>query len=476
MPDNRTIRTIASIAGLPAQGEILAAVHAGRIAAASTPLSGPLALEGTSPQTVEVDGERYRAVGGAVAPGTRLAVLARTRRVDAAADSIRTRILLIGLLVLGVVMLMAYVLAPAIGRARVARNQRVVAERVLAHVADGVMLLDPAGIVRFWNRAAETMTGLAAERVLDANADDAIPGWRDARQRIQVGDTRDLESGWSSTMVPMDIEGRELWLAVSGVRFDEGTVYSFRDITERERLDQAKTDFVATVSHELRTPLASVYGAALTLQHQFARVQKAQRDRLLELIAQEAQRLSSIIDDILLANRLDTGPLELARERFDAEHVARSVVTAAQHRAPEAISIELTTPPFLPDATGDGEKVGQVLGNLVDNAVKYSPGGGRVDVVLETVGDRIRFTVRDSGLGIPLDEQERIFLKFYRLDPNLTRGIGGTGLGLYIARALVRRMGGDISVDSAPGRGSAFSFELPVARVTTHLAEPIGSA
>jgi len=156
--------------------------------------------------------------------------------------------------------------------------------------------------------------------------------------------------------------------------------------------------------------------------------------------------------------------------------VARSVVTAAQQRAPESTSVELTTPPFLPDATGDGDKVGQVLANLVENAVKYSPGGGRVEVVLENVGESVRFTVRDSGLGIPLDEQERIFQKFYRLDPNLTRGIGGTGLGLYIARELVRRMGAEITVDSAPNRGSAFSFELPVTRIPARLAEPIASA
>ena len=117
-----------------------------------------------------------------------------------------------------------------------------------------------------------------------------------------------------------------------------------------------------------------------------------------------------------------------------------------------------------------------MLGNHVENAVKYSPGGGRVDVLLETTGDRVRFTVRDSGLGIPLDEQERIFQKFYRLDPNLTRGIGGTGLGLYISRELVRRMGGEIVVDSAPSRGSAFAFDLPIARIPARLAEPLASA
>src|SRR5262249_4361070 len=158
--------------------------------------------------------------------------LAPNHSVESAANSIRTRILLIGLLVLGAVILMAYALAPAMGRARVARNQRVVAERVLAHVADGVMLLDPGNVVRFWNRAAETITGLAADHVLGKNADETISGWRAARQQVPVGDTTDLEGGWSTTTVPMEIDNRELWLAVSGVRFDEGTVYSFRDITE----------------------------------------------------------------------------------------------------------------------------------------------------------------------------------------------------------------------------------------------------
>jgi two-component system phosphate regulon sensor histidine kinase PhoR len=113
------------------------------------------------------------------------------------------------------------------------------------------------------------------------------------------------------------------------------------------------------------------------------------------------------------------------------------------------------------------------LANLVENAVKYSPAGGRIDVILAQDGDRVRFTVRDQGLGIPLDEQERIFKKFYRLDPNLTRGIGGTGLGLYISHELVRRMGGEITVSSAPGHGSTFSFDLPVATTPAEVAAPV---
>jgi signal transduction histidine kinase len=115
----------------------------------------------------------------------------------------------------------------------------------------------------------------------------------------------------------------------------------------------------------------------------------------------------------------------------------------------------------VPKAHGDGERTRQVLLNLLDNAIKYSPSGGRIEVGLAPVGDRLRFTVMDEGLGIPVGEQERIFDKFYRLDPDQRRGIGGTGLGLYICRELVRSMHGRIWVESVPGKGTTFTFELP---------------
>jgi signal transduction histidine kinase len=117
---------------------------------------------------------------------------------------------------------------------------------------------------------------------------------------------------------------------------------------------------------------------------------------------------------------------------------------------------------------GDPERTRQVLTNLLDNAIKYSPQGGRIELGVEADGEHARFTVRDEGLGIPLGEQELIFDKFYRLDPDLRRGIGGSGLGLYICRELVRSMNGRIWVDSDPGQGATFTFELPVAeRVTS---------
>jgi two-component system phosphate regulon sensor histidine kinase PhoR len=474
-----TLVRIAREAGLKDQDEIAAAVRRNRVIAASAPIaSAPTEID-EEPNTVTVGDDKFRGIAGDVAPGTRLAVLAPNDAVEDAAASIRGRILAIGLLVLAGVLVIAYLLAPLLARTRVVQQQRAVAERVLEHVADGVLLLDPHEIVRFWNQAAEAITGLPAKKVLGRRADKAIPGWQAAAQRVPVGDARGRSV--KSATVPLDVgDEEELWVDASGVRFADGTVYTFRDITEDERLDQAKTDFVATVSHELRTPLASVYGAAVTLQERFGVLAPERRGQLLELLAEQANRLSTIIDELLLASklagRIDSGPLEFDHERFDADEVARVVVQAAQLHAPPGIEIELSTPPWLPHATGDSDKVAQVLTNLVENAVKYSPGGGRVNVVLEQEGDRIRFAVTDPGLGIPLDEQERIFQKFYRLDPNLTRGIGGTGLGLYICRELMRRMGSDIYVDSAPGVGSTFWFELPAAAPVDRVAEPVGSA
>jgi two-component system phosphate regulon sensor histidine kinase PhoR len=448
------------------------------VVAASAPVAGFLTVSGPKPRTVQIGSSAFRAVSAPLAPETRIGILASNDAVDDAAGTIRSRILLFGILLLGVVLLLAYALAPALARARVAKEQRTIAERVLAHVADGVVLLDPQGAVQFWNRAAETMTGLTADNVLGKGAADAIPGWEEAVPQIPVGDARQGDTGAASATVPLDTAAGELWMAASGVRFGEGIVYTFRDITEDERLDRAKTDFVATVSHELRTPLASVYGAAVTLRERYSTLDVHRRDLLLDLLAEQAKRLSTIIDELLLASslasRLDARRFPVDGEGFDPDEVARAVVQAARVHAPPGIEIELLTPPWLPDARGDGQKVAQVLTNLVENAVKYSPAGGRIDVVLAHNGDRLRFLVRDQGLGIPLDEQERIFKKFYRLDPNLTRGIGGTGLGLYISHELVRRMGGEITVDSTPGHGSTFSFDLPVARTSDRVAAPVG--
>jgi PAS domain S-box-containing protein len=333
------------------------------------------------------------------------------------------------------------------------------AAHVLTYVADGVFLVDRSGVVRLWNPTMEAITGYDAQRVVGSQAVDAIPDWTTLAERIPIGGAEPV----SPETVPLETEYGERWVSVSGVEFFDGTVYALRDLTETRRLEQLKADFVATASHELRTPLAAVYGAAQTLRrHDFA-LDESGRERFVSLIVEEAERLGRIVNDILLANQLDIGSLELRNEVFDPVDLVERVVEAARAHAPASIAIEVESfGPTRPVAS-DRDRVRQVLVNLVENAIKYSPEGGRIDVGVAPSERMVRFYVRDEGLGIPEDERERIFEKFYRLDPNMTAGVGGTGLGLYICSELVRRLGGRIWVESNEERGSTFSFVVPAA-------------
>jgi signal transduction histidine kinase len=228
-------------------------------------------------------------------------------------------------------------------------------------------------------------------------------------------------------------------------------------------VEKLKSDFVSTVSHELRTPLAAIYGAALTLRREDVPLGEPQRSGLLEVIASESDRLARIVNDILWASRLESGTMQTTIEKCDGVEIARSVVDTARHYIPPNIQLAIKAPKKAPLVAADPDKARQVLTNLVDNAVKYSPDGGKVTVEVSVAGSQLRYAVRDEGLGVPPAEHRRIFEKFYRLDPNLTRGVGGTGLGLYISRELLERMGGRIWVESSGSGGSTFFAELPVA-------------
>ena len=331
------------------------------------------------------------------------------------------------------------------------------AAHVLTYVADGVFLLDRAGVIRLWNPTVEAITGFEAESVLGRPAVDVIPQWQPLSERIPVGGAEPV----LPETLPIETEYGERWISISGVEFFGGTVFALRDLTESRRLEQLKAEFVATASHELRTPLAAVYGAAQTLRrHDFA-LDEAGRERFVSLIVEESERLGRIVNDILLANQLDIGSLELRSDVFDPNELVDRVIEAAKAHAPASIRLEKGAGPPAPAVASDPDRVRQVLVNLVENAIKYSPAGGRVEVGTLANGRMVRFYVRDQGLGIPPDEQGRIFDKFYRLDPNMSDGVGGIGLGLYICNELVRRMGGRIWVESSGETGSTFLFEIP---------------
>jgi PAS domain S-box-containing protein len=340
-------------------------------------------------------------------------------------------------------------------------EERAQAARVLATVADGVFLVDREGIVRLWNEAAEAITGVRRADVLGRGTEEVLPGWSQLAARVPIAGA---PGPAASETMPLELASGERWLSISGVGFDEGTVYAFRDLTEERGLEELRQDLVATVSHELRTPLAAIYGSALTLAREDLELEGAMNRRLLEVIVEESARLAEIVNDLLLASQLDAGRLEVHVERCDARKLTERVVEAARTHLPDDVTVELEAASGdLPAVAADEGQLRQVLGNLIDNAVKYSPDGGDVRIRLEPGGQYVRFAVSDEGLGIPKGEQARIFEKFYRLDPDMTRGIGGTGLGLYISRELVRRVDGRIWVEANEGRGSVFYVEIPAA-------------
>ena len=325
-----------------------------------------------------------------------------------------------------------------------------------------VVATDASATVTFWNRHAELLFGWPEEEALGRDLRDLAVA-PEIVARVRAGEPwqgelpirrRDgSEARIFSTLSPITEGGAVVGIAGVAVVVGEG----------KRTEEELEGGLVSIVSHELRTPLAAIYGAALTLRRDDPRLGEEQRERLLGVIASESSRLARVVDDVLWASRLESGTLRAWVERCDAAELARVVVEAARTHLPENVTLELTASAGLPPVAADPDKVRQVLVNLVDNAVKYSPGGGAVELALDRNGPHVRFAVRDEGLGVPAAEQERIFEKFYRLDPEGTRSGGGTGLGLYICRELVRCMDGRISVSSREGEGSTFLVELPAA-------------
>jgi PAS domain S-box-containing protein len=342
-------------------------------------------------------------------------------------------------------------------------QERAHAAEALEYVDDGVILVDEAGIVRLWNPTAAISLRRPAVEAVGRPIAELLGDWQSLRSRIPLASEPQSGGASRAQTLPVEVQGEERWLSISAVRFPGGTVYAFRDVTDERAVEQMKTDFVSTVSHELRTPLAAIYGAAMTLRRRDVAVEESQRDRLLEVVSSEADRLARIVNDILWASRLESGRMSIAIERCDAAAITTEVVDVLRARAPEGIEVAVSKSRGLPQVAADPDKLRQILTNLIDNAIKYSPDGGRVEIEIGRSGGRVRFRVSDEGLGIPPAEQDRIFEKFFRLDPNLTRGVGGTGLGLYISRELVTRMNGRIWVDSDGRTGSSFFLELPIA-------------
>jgi signal transduction histidine kinase len=402
---------------------------------------GGSAADTTRAQEITVGGVGYRSFSANLRqepPWLRIAVLRQDSAVRAAVSDARRTTVVVAVVALLAVALLAYLFAPALAQTRVRRRQRSQAERLLSKLSDGVLEVDD-GAIAFVNPAAESLLGMRAEELLGNEPPDLLRG-HDGTFDVRVGS-----------------DGPERWLGVATVETEDGRVYTFRDVTRERRLDEMRAELIATVSHELRTPLAAVYGAARTLQNTPS-LDERMREHLIGIIGNQAERLGRIVDDILTASRAAAAASPGEPEPFDTVAVAEAVVHDAAARTGRPITLDAEE---RPRATGSPDDLRRVLDNLVENAVKYTPEEAPIEVRVGNGGETVRIAVVDNGPGIPRNEQERIFERFYRLDPDMASGVGGTGLGLYIARQLVERMGGRLVVTSEPGHGASFVTELP---------------
>jgi two-component system, OmpR family, phosphate regulon sensor histidine kinase PhoR len=242
-----------------------------------------------------------------------------------------------------------------------------------------------------------------------------------------------------------------------------GAVLVLHDISELRRLERVRQDFVANVSHEFKTPLTAIRGFAETLLSG-ALEDVDHRKRFVEIIQEHAERLTRLTDDLLKLSTIEAGKMDLElRTVTPTELVKMCVDTASFAAKKKQQTIKIECPRDLPAVRGDSGRLRDVLQNLLDNAVQYTPAGGHIIASAARDGNEVVFTIADNGIGIPQAEQERIFERFYRVDEGRSREVGGTGLGLSIARHIAEAHGGRIWVESAIGQGSRFHFSVPIA-------------
>jgi PAS domain S-box-containing protein len=344
-------------------------------------------------------------------------------------------------------------------------------DAILEYSADGVMILDPAHRIVVFNRALAQLSGWSAAEVLSRNHDEII---RWARLETDLDLAGAVAGGWPlQSAQPIYVEGdlrRRSGGTVSvGVTyaplFDrEGRLVNIianvRDITRFREAEEIKSTFVSVISHELKTPVALIKGYADTLLRKDACWDQETMQDSLQVILEETERLNQLIDNLLDASRLQAGalPLEMDQVPLDAlaERVARRFRTQTQ-----AHEIVASFPADLPAVEGDVNRLEQVLNNLVSNAIKYSPEGGTVEISGRVLPNEVIVTVSDQGVGIPLDEQPRVFERFFRGARERRQRTPGAGLGLYLAKAIIEAHDGRIWAESNPGEGAAFSFALP---------------
>lgn len=352
-----------------------------------------------------------------------------------------------------------------------AEQRRATLDSVMNSLVDGLVLVDRRGRIAYANPRTEEMLDLPP-RALVGQTVEAVEG----RLASRVAEPELVSSQFRAAVAdlqtapavdfaltapnPRALQARFFPIHDAG-GYNLGLGLLLRDITQERELDQMKSQLLSTVSHELRTPLASIKGFATTLLREDVQWDEDSRREFLSIIDEESDRLSELISNLLDMSRIEAGTLRVEPEPTDLgpivqETMAEFQVMTREHR------FEARLPSSLPLVWADPRRARQVVRNLVENAVKYSPGGGPVTVTVQPLADSVQVCVADQGLGIEPEHLDHIFDRFYQVDSASTRKVGGSGLGLSICKAIVEAHDGQIWAESQPGVGSRFHFTLPL--------------
>ena len=319
-------------------------------------------------------------------------------------------------------------------------RQRAHERAVIDGSADGIAVLDGDGLVRQWNPAAHRLTGVSAEKATGHPPPFPVP---EPGAKL----THKLDSGRWLDVLCTGLDGR-----------DEQVV-DFRDVTAAKELEEAKDLFLATTSHELRTPITVVQGFASTLANRWDKLSDEDRRSAVQTIADRAGALAKLVEQLLLGSKAGADQLAMSNGPFDLAGLLRGAAVAFRPLSDQhTLSVDL--PDQLPKASGDPTATDVIIGQLLENAFKYSPDGGNVTVRARASGDHIEVTVEDEGIGIPPADRERVFERFVQGETGDRRRFGGIGLGLYIVRQLARAQDGEVAADGREGGGTVMRLRL----------------
>jgi len=334
-------------------------------------------------------------------------------------------------------------------------EERSKLDTLFRHMADGVVAFDAGGRLMHVNPAAERMLGKSISA--DARYADVFPNIQLQREDLR-GDGRFVEVDYAAGTRILKI----FFAPLGTEKQEQGIMAVLHDITEQRKLDESRREFVANVSHELRTPLTNVRGYTETLLEN-PDIDRETETKFLTIINGEADRMTRIVKDLLTLTRLDYDRMEIKMEPVDLVRIgsdaARAMAIEAEGRQ---LTLRTELPESLPLVEGDGQRLQQVVINILSNAIKYNRPGGSVTLLGGTEGGRAFLRVADTGIGVPKEDLPRVFERFYRVDKARSRESGGTGLGLAIARQIIENHGGSMTFESEYGKGSVVTMYLPI--------------